>query len=196
MKRDLSGELARLRNEFAAGKRRSAADDAARRLLAGAPELESEAALEGGGEIEVGGRVRHAGLGWTGVLERLDGDRASVRVGGKRLTAGADELVALGDAPKRRAATASTATLASDDAPPELQLIGMRVEEALEVLDGWLDRALAGAAREVRVVHGHGTGRLRTAVRAHLQRHPAVASHRSGAPNEGGNGATVVTLKG
>jgi len=196
VKRDLTGELARLRAEFAAGKRRAAADEAARRLLAGAPELESEAALEVAGELEVGGRVRHAGLGWAGVLERLDGDRASVRVGGKRLTAGADELVPLGDAPKRRAQSTASATIASEAAAPELQLIGMRVEEALEVLDGWLDRTLAGGAREARVVHGHGTGRLRAAVREHLQRHPAVAGHRSGAPNEGGNGATVVTLKG
>ena len=82
-----------------------------------------------------------------------------------------------------------------DEAPPELHLIGLRVEEALEVLDGWLDRALADGRGEVRVVHGHGTGRLRDALRQHLRRHPAVAAFRAGAPNEGGNGATVVTLK-
>jgi DNA mismatch repair protein MutS2 len=85
--------------------------------------------------------------------------------------------------------------MTAEETSPELQLIGMRVEEALEVLDGWLDRALAAGGTEVRVVHGHGTGRLRSGVRAHLDRHPAVATHRPGAPNEGGNGATVVTLK-
>jgi DNA mismatch repair protein MutS2 len=48
----------------------------------------------------------------------------------------------------------------------------------------------------VRIVHGHGTGQLRSAVREHLRGHPAVASQRPGAPEEGGNGATVVVLKG
>ncbi len=49
--------------------------------------------------------------------------------------------------------------------------------------------------REVRVIHGHGTGRLRQAVRQHLRSHAAVKEVRTGAPDEGGNGATVVTLR-
>jgi DNA mismatch repair protein MutS2 len=46
------------------------------------------------------------------------------------------------------------------------------------------------------VIHGHGSGRLRDAVRQHLRGHRGVAEVRSGAPNEGGNGATVVTFRG
>ncbi|HUP43192.1 MAG TPA: Smr/MutS family protein, partial [Thermoanaerobaculia bacterium] len=82
------------------------------------------------------------------------------------------------------------------EAPAELHLLGERVEPALQRLDDYLDRALLASRSEVRVVHGHGTGQLRNAVRAHLRGHPAVASHRPGAPEEGGNGATVVVLKG
>ena len=78
---------------------------------------------------------------------------------------------------------------------PELNLIGQRVEPALEELDAFLDRALLSGRAEVRVVHGHGTGRLRDAVRERLRHHPAVVAARPGAPNEGGNGATVVTLR-
>ncbi len=70
----------------------------------------------------------------------------------------------------------------------------MRVEPALDKLDGYLDQALLAALPQVRVVHGHGSGRLREAVREHLRGHPAVASHRPGRQNEGGNGATVVQL--
>jgi DNA mismatch repair protein MutS2 len=47
----------------------------------------------------------------------------------------------------------------------------------------------------VRIVHGHGTGRLRAAVRGHLARHPQVARVRPGSDGEGGDGATVVTLR-
>jgi DNA mismatch repair protein MutS2 len=80
-------------------------------------------------------------------------------------------------------------------APSELMLIGKRVEEGLEELDRFLDEAAVAGLGEVRVVHGHGTGRLRKAVRAFLTRHPHVRRHRQGKPGEGGDGATVVTLR-
>jgi DNA mismatch repair protein MutS2 len=80
--------------------------------------------------------------------------------------------------------------------PSELNLIGQRVESALEELDSYLDQALLASRKQVRVIHGHGTGRLRQAVREHLRVHPGVTELRPGAPNEGGNGATVVTLRG
>jgi DNA mismatch repair protein MutS2 len=79
---------------------------------------------------------------------------------------------------------------------PEINLVGLRVEPAIEQLDHYLDRALVASRREVRVIHGHGSGRLRDAVRSHLRAHRGVAQVRSGEPNEGGNGATVVTFRG
>ncbi len=79
---------------------------------------------------------------------------------------------------------------------PELMLIGERAEPALERLDTYLDDALHAGREEVRVVHGHGSGRLRSAVREHLSTHRAVASWRPGEDGEGGNGATVVRLRG
>jgi DNA mismatch repair protein MutS2 len=79
---------------------------------------------------------------------------------------------------------------------PEINLIGQRVEPALDQLDAYLDQALLASRKEVRVVHGHGSGRLRQAVREHLRRHRGVADLRPGAPNEGGDGATVVTFRG
>ena len=83
----------------------------------------------------------------------------------------------------------------SASTPPELHLIGQRVESALEQLDAYLDQAVRGTHKEIRVVHGHGSGKLRQAVREHLRGHRAVAHLRPGDPEEGGNGATVVTLK-
>ncbi len=79
--------------------------------------------------------------------------------------------------------------------PRELNLIGHRVEEALELLDAYLDRALLTADGDVRIVHGHGSGRLRKAVREHLRQHPAAAAARPGREEEGGDGATVVSLR-
>ncbi len=82
------------------------------------------------------------------------------------------------------------------EVPSELMLIGERAEPALDRLDAYLDEALHAGRDEVRVVHGHGSGRLRAAVREHLNGHRAVASWRPGEDGEGGNGATVVRLRG
>ncbi len=83
-----------------------------------------------------------------------------------------------------------------NDTPVELMLLGKTVEEALEAVDRFLDASILAGRDEVRIVHGHGTGRLRSAIRAHLQKHALVEGKRAGAPNEGGDGATVVTLRG
>ena len=61
-------------------------------------------------------------------------------------------------------------------------------------MDKFLDASARTGRTEVRIVHGHGTGRLRLAVRAHLKGHPLVGAFRPGAGGEGGDGATVVTL--
>jgi DNA mismatch repair protein MutS2 len=79
--------------------------------------------------------------------------------------------------------------------PYEIVLIGQRVDEALSELDKQLDRAALAGRNEIRIVHGHGTGRLRTAIRRFLGDHPLIESHRSGRPAEGGEGATIATLR-
>ena len=76
----------------------------------------------------------------------------------------------------------------------ELNLIGHRVEEALDESDRFLDRALLEGKQAVRIIHGFGTGTLRKALRDHLRKHPAVKSWRPGAENEGGDGATIAVL--
>jgi DNA mismatch repair protein MutS2 len=78
---------------------------------------------------------------------------------------------------------------------PEIHVIGQRVEEAIDAVDKALDQALLAGAPRLRVVHGHGTGRLREALREHFRRHPSVASLRAGDKNEGGNGATIFEMR-
>jgi DNA mismatch repair protein MutS2 len=144
--------------------------------------------------------VRHRSLGWTGTVTRVDGERAEVSVRGKRFTSPVADLVVTGPGGGRESPARREARAAGDGegaaAAGELMLLGLTVEDALEAVDEYLDRALRGATGVVRLVHGHGTGRLREAIRNHLRHHPAVADFRPGAPGEGGNGATVVTLRG
>lgn len=193
----LAAEEAKLRREFEAGRRRGVAAAGIARLFEEAPRLDSEDEPTSGVPLAPGAKVRHRALGWVGTLERLEGERAEVAVRGKRLRARRDELVAVGarEAGGERERRPAAEDAGGDPAPAELMLLGLTVEDALDAVDDFLDRSLRGPRAEVRLVHGHGTGRLREAVRTHLRRHPAVADFRPGAPNEGGNGATVVTLR-
>jgi len=77
----------------------------------------------------------------------------------------------------------------------ELNLIGRRVEEAIPLLDKFLDHAALNGWPEMRIVHGKGTGTLMRGVREYLARHPLVSGFRPGEPYEGGDGATVVTMQ-
>jgi DNA mismatch repair protein MutS2 len=193
----LAQEEARLRAEFAAGRRRGVAAEAAARLFTEPPALAPESEPEASAPLAVGARVRHRALGWAGTVERIDGERVRVVAAGKRLTAAPSDLTVLaGEPAMRTSAPAMPAEPGEAEVPLELMLLGFTVDDALDAVDEFLDRALRSSRRQVRLVHGHGTGRLRDAIRAHLKRHPAVAAARPGAPNEGGNGATVVELEG
>jgi DNA mismatch repair protein MutS2 len=77
----------------------------------------------------------------------------------------------------------------------EVNLIGQRVEEAIEAAEKALDQALVSGATRLRVIHGHGTGRLREGLREHFRSHPAVEKLRSGDRSDGGNGATILELR-
>jgi DNA mismatch repair protein MutS2 len=76
----------------------------------------------------------------------------------------------------------------------EIKIIGLHVEEALPFVDKAIDEAFLGGLKELEVIHGSGTGRLRQAIRDHLQEHPSVKSYFPGGPGRGGNGVTVVEI--
>lgn len=74
----------------------------------------------------------------------------------------------------------------------EINVIGKRYEEAMSLVDKFLDDALVLGYPHVRVVHGMGTGALRNGIRRMLEKNKHVISYRDGGPNEGGLGATLV----
>ena len=78
---------------------------------------------------------------------------------------------------------------------PQITLLGQRADEAVQNVDKYLDDAYAAGLAQARVVHGKGTGALRRAVQQHLQTHPLVETFATANADEGGAGATIVTLK-
>ncbi len=77
---------------------------------------------------------------------------------------------------------------------PKIDLRGYRIDDALNELDLFLDKASMVNLAYVEIVHGHGTGQLRSAIRDYLSDSPYVAKFRQGEDGEGGNGVTFVDL--
>jgi len=149
-------------------------------------------------EVHVGDRAEHRKFKVTGDVISIDGSKAVLLVSGRKMTVDVRDLivrVAAGfSPPKPRRAEARRSTDDTVEISAELNLIGQRVDDAIDESDKFLDRALLEGKAAVRIIHGFGTGTLRKAIREHLRKHPAVKSWRPGAENEGGDGATVAVL--
>jgi DNA mismatch repair protein MutS2 len=182
----------------------------------GMPEAEA-----GGGAWEVGQRAATRS-GWQGTITAIDDrGRATLAVGGAHTVVPVSQLlppesVPVGSRPVPSSARPSSGRRGSLEptrpvAPPSvsrvpgatgerrsvpatLDIRGARVDEALELLDRTLDSAAMAGAGRLTIVHGHGSGALRDAVRATLARHPLVREWRPGERGEGGDGATIVSL--
>ena len=81
------------------------------------------------------------------------------------------------------------------NATTEINVIGLTVEEATQIIDKYLDNCILAGIPAVRIVHGKGTGKLMQGIHAFLKRNPYVKSFRIGAYGEGDLGVTVVELK-
>ena len=76
-----------------------------------------------------------------------------------------------------------------------LNLVGYHIDEGLNALDDYLDKCILKNLKEVRIIHGYGSGQLKTAIHNHLRNIKFVKSFRLCNELEGGGGATLVTLK-
>lgn len=76
-----------------------------------------------------------------------------------------------------------------------MDLRGKAADEALMDLDQFIDQSLLNGIEEITIIHGKGTGVLRTAVQKHLRTHPSILTFRSGVYGEGEQGVTIAQLK-
>jgi DNA mismatch repair protein MutS2 len=77
----------------------------------------------------------------------------------------------------------------------EVDVRGLALDEAMAAVDSYLDNAVLAGLNEVFIIHGKGTGTLRSGLKTHLHRHPHIAEQRAGRYGEGEAGVTVVRLK-
>jgi DNA mismatch repair protein MutS2 len=147
----------------------------------------------------VGDRVLVGPLRLEGIVLSLSSRDAEVDVRGKRLRARVDELRLLAS-PATGSSQPARVQVNVDLQPragslSELNLIGCNVDEALSRAEKFLDDALVTEQRNLRVIHGFGTGQLRKAIGEFLKTHPFVAHFGPAASDQGGGGVTVVELK-
>ena len=166
------------------------------------------------GALKLGERVSVSTLNTEGVITALGESDAEVQIGSLRVRARLADLVRKsGDAQhafgsqspvssdqspvsgKPVAEGSGRAALSSTKSPGiELNLRGKLVEDGLEELERYLERAYSSGLLFVRIVHGKGTGRMREAVRNALKASPYVASFEEPKDNEGGAGVTVAKM--
>lgn len=144
-------------------------------------------------ELEVGDTVRIKSLNTTGEVLSISKKEVVVVVGRLQMRTKLSDLEFKG---RPVQAEESGGNLINIGPSPgmELDLRGRRVEDSLQELDGYLDSAFLARLPWVRIIHGKGTGRLRTAVRKSLKDNRYVSSWEEGKAGEGGAGVTVAKI--
>jgi DNA mismatch repair protein MutS2 len=157
-------------------------------------------------ELRKGSRVWVPRLRAEAEVVEVLGDAVRVAAGALKLTVPSSDLRAAAAPelpPPARAAGRGARDARGEPAPelPPIQtrdntcdLRGLRVDDGVGMATTFLDRAVGGGQPVVFLLHGHGTGALRDAIRKELARSPYVARFRGGDPNQGGDGVTLVWL--
>jgi DNA mismatch repair protein MutS2 len=129
------------------------------------------------------------------VLEKLSGEEYLVQIGIMKVKAKRNDLQVIRKQNQETEQTVATIRGSNYHVKPELDLRGERYEDALNRLEKYIDDALLAGYSKVTVIHGKGTGALRSGVQDFAKRHPAIGASRAGGSGEGGSGVTVLELK-
>ncbi len=154
--------------------------------------------------LEPGARVKHVRLGTEGVVLEVQEGTATVQMGALRSKVPVQDLLPIARQVRQAGFRKSKAermeraeqarAAAVQVRVPVADVRGMRVDEALRAVELELDRATRAGDERVHVLHGHGSGALKSAIREHLQRSPYVRRSRPAEQHEGGDGVTIAEL--
>lgn len=154
-------------------------------------------------KLHIGDKVRVHSLNLTGIVHSLPDARGNlfVQMGILRSSVNLSDLSLIDEGPtigqkgRSKTSTGKLKMSKSASVSMELNLIGKTSDEAIALLDKYLDDAYLAHLPSVRIVHGKGTGVLRTAVQQHLKRQKYVKSYHLGAFGEGDAGVTIVDFE-
>lgn len=152
-------------------------------------------------ELTIGANVKLDGGGTVGIILELSGKNAIVAFGNLKTTVKAERLTITDAKPKPTSkSTISMQTIDSGyerqlNFKQEIDLRGMRADEAVQAVTYFIDDAIRFSISRVRILHGTGTGALRQAIRSLLSTTPGIESFHDENVRFGGAGITVVNLK-
>lgn len=162
-------------------------------LLAG---LEEEEEDDTPVELNIGDYVNVQEFGARGKVIRVNGDKVTILTdAGMNLNCKSSQCVRMQKPKVKVKKTYIPSYKLEKRVPLECNVVGYHIDEALPVIDKYLDDAITARYSEVRLIHGSGTGKLRSAVHEYLKKRKDVKSYRLGGLGEGSVGATVVYLK-
>ncbi|UOF92699.1 endonuclease MutS2 [Fodinisporobacter ferrooxydans] len=146
--------------------------------------------------VKPGDTVMFLSLGQKAQVVEVSGKDITIQIGAMKTKTTLDQVELLGSASgsqeKRNLGMMKRSTLMVG---MELDIRGRIVDDAVAEIDKYLDNAVMNGYPRVSIIHGKGTGALRTGVREFLRHHPHVSSFRYGSYNEGGDGVSIVELK-
>ncbi|OGP97847.1 MAG: hypothetical protein A2Z39_04135 [Deltaproteobacteria bacterium RBG_19FT_COMBO_46_9] len=173
-------------------------DDIIGRLINGLPIPENREEAGQNRFFKTGQMVRHNGLNLEGSILSLDSinSKAVIIAGNVKFSARLEDLTIISDSPESKSDGLSgiISHRISGSTPREINLIGYRVEEALSLIDRIIDRSMIEGDMSIRIVHGHGTGRLKAAIRDHLRGFSCVKRVVGEDLEHGGEAITIVEL--
>ena len=152
--------------------------------------------------LRLGEKVTVSTLNTEGVVTALGESDAEVQIGTIRVRARLSDLVrksekqTLDDKPKTVTSQISSTVHRPSSTSPgmEVDLRGLMADDALDKMERYLEQAYLSGLPFVRIIHGKGTGKLRSAVRDALRGHAYVKAFEEGGDKEGGEGVTVAKM--
>ncbi|MFB4166658.1 endonuclease MutS2 [Virgibacillus sp. JSM 102003] len=157
------------------------------------PTKEQTAAKQG---LQAGDEIKLLSVNQQGtVLEKVTDNEYLVQVGIMKVKVKRNELQLVNKKNTVVERPMATVKGSSYHVKTELDLRGLRFEDALVNLEKYIDDAILAGYPKVSIIHGKGTGALRKGVKEFTQRHPSITAARPGSQGEGGSGVTILELK-
>ncbi len=192
------GDLRRLAMEEQAGIKEHKLIEAKRKLEEALPSGKKIMTKKSrrGEKIKLGDEVKVMSLGQKGfVIEQVDEKEFVVQIGIIKMKVARDDIQLIKEKKKDVKEVVLTGVKRDNTVRPEVDVRGNNVEDAIMKIDQYLDEAFMENYSQVSIIHGKGTGALRSGLQEFLRRHPHVKKTRVGQFGEGGTGVTVVELK-
>ena len=149
-------------------------------------------------DLEKGTRIIITTLNQKGIIVgQVKNNKVQVQVGNTKLNIDINDLSldSSKQEDKKITHTSATSNLKQKSISSEINVIGLNVDEAISIVDKYLDDCYLSSLDKVRIVHGKGTGKLRQGIHTYLKTHPHIKSFRLGTLGEGEMGVTVVEFK-